>query len=324
MKFTELKPDLQNGSKGIYLLEGNDAYFIARAEEQIKEAFLEMPELNYASFDGSSMKGSAYTEFTAALNAFPFMAEKRVIKVFDLYPTETDYDKYLKSTFENFPETTVLMIVNTQSKKGVDLKRKKAVCYVDCNHADPETVTKWAYITMKRAGVSSTVEACEAISAYCLCDMARVSKEVEKFIMLKKDGTVTKRDVDDLVYKDADYRIYEMTNAISAKNYSKFCEICLDLMDKGYDENAIIASLLAYFKNLLSILSSSMSDGELATLLKMKEYGVKKSREQAQTIGSGRLVSYVTSLYSLSADIKCGNLTPEGAFSSALCKVLFS
>ena len=52
MKYTELKSSIKEGAKPVYLLEGDDAYFRMKGEEQIKEAFLDMPELNFTAFDG--------------------------------------------------------------------------------------------------------------------------------------------------------------------------------------------------------------------------------------------------------------------------------
>lgn len=322
MKFTELKNDIESGARTIYLLEGDDAYFRARAEEQIKSAFLRLPELNFTSFDGGDFKGASLTEITSAMSAFPFMAEKRVIRLSDFYPSEDDYEKFLKSAFENCPESTVVIIVNRPAKKGCDLKRKKCVAYVDCNRADEETVTKWVYLTLKRSGVASSVDACRAVAAYCLCDMSRVSKEVEKLTELGLPQIGIK-EVDDLVYKDAEYRVYEMTNAVARKNYSLFMQICNDLLVKGMDENALISSLLNYFKNLLIIACSSESDARLAEKLKMKEYGVKKSGEAARAFGRKKLTCFVNSLYGLSSSLKNGRLTPEGALSTALSRIFF-
>lgn len=326
MKFTELKNDLSAGARGVYLIEGDDAYFRTKAEEQIKAAFLTMPELNFTCFDGAAYKGAALTEITAALLSFPFMAEKRVIKITDFYPSESDYDKYLKDAIENLPPTTILLIVNADAGKGancVSFKRKKYVCFVDCNRTDEETVTKWAYLTLKRAGIAASADACRAIAEYCLCDMSRVSVEVEKFVLLKKDGAVTREDVDALVYKDADYRIYEMTNAVARKNYRLFCEIAYDLLSKGYDGNSLISSLLNYFKNLLAVHTSPLPDARLAETLKMKEYGVKKSREQASAIGKESLIYFVNRLYALSSDFKSGKISSEGALTSAFSAVFF-
>ena len=324
MKFTQLKDDIKEGARSVYLIEGDDAYFRQKAEEQIKAAFLQMPELNFTTFDGGQYKGANLSEITSALSAYPFMSEKRLVKITDFYPTEADWEKYLKPVFENFPETTVLLIVNAQGKKGVDLKRKKCITYIDCNKSDRETVAKWAYLTMKRACVASTVEACEAVADYCLCDMARVSKEVEKLIEYGAGAQITKSIVDELVYKDADFRIYQMTGAVARRDFSTFAEVCFDLLSKGYDENAVIASLLNYFKNLLTVHSAALPDKELAAMLKMSDYVFGKTKQQAQSIGSDRLITYINALYSLAADFKSGRMTVSGALESALANVFFA
>lgn len=323
MKFTQLKDDIKEGARPIYLIDGDDAYFRAKAEEQIKTAFLTMPELNFTSFDGAQYKGANLTEITSALSAYPFMSEKRIVKISEFYPAESDYEKYLKAAFENMPETSLLIIVNSQGKKGVDLKRKKCISYIDCNRADRETVAKWAYITMKRSGVSSTVEACEAIADYCLCDMARVSKEVEKIVEYAKGGQVTKHTVDELVYKDADFRIYQMTGAVARRDFAQFAEICYDLLSKGYDENAVIASLINYFKNLLTVSEADISDKEIAASLKMSDYVYGKTKQQARAIGKQRLTGYINSLYSLVSAFKSGSITANGALESAVAQIFF-
>ncbi|MDE7301051.1 MAG: DNA polymerase III subunit delta [Clostridia bacterium] len=324
MKFIQLNGDLKSGLKSIYLIDGEDAYFRTKAEEAIKSACLEMPELNFTYFDGSQYKGAALSEITSAIMQVPFMAEKRVVKIADFYPTESDYEKYVAPLFENFPDTTVLIIVNAAAKKGVDLKRKKCVTYVDCNKADRETVAKWVYLTMKREGVGSTVEACEAFADYCLNDMARVSKETEKLIEWGKGGQITKADVDNLVYKDADYRVYQMTGAVARRDFNTFTEILNDLLSKGYDENAVLASLINYFKTLLTVVSSELSDTSLAANLKMTDYVLGKNKQQARAIGAERLTAYINSLYSLVAQLKSGQITPDGALDAAITQIFFA
>ena len=198
MKYTELKNDIKQGARSIYLLEGDDAYFRMKGEEMIKSSFLQMPELNFSSFDGETLKGGALTSLTSAIESFPFMSEKRIIKVSELHPSESEYENYLKKTFENFPSSCILIIVNAESKKGVDLKRKACVGFFDCNRADEETVAKWAYLTFKRAGITAPVDVCSAIAGYCLCNMSRVALEVEKLIDYKKEGTLTREEADAL------------------------------------------------------------------------------------------------------------------------------
>ena len=90
MKFTELKNFISHGGSGIYLLQGEDAYFLSRAEEMLKKAYVQFPELNFSSFDGDELKGANIKKLTDALSAFPFMSEKRVVKVSGFYPSEAE------------------------------------------------------------------------------------------------------------------------------------------------------------------------------------------------------------------------------------------
>jgi len=323
MKFTELKNSISGGAEKIYLLEGDDAYFRRKGEEMIKEAFLQFPELNFTSFEGETLKGSGINALVSAVKNYPFMSEKRIIRVTEFYPTESEYENYLKPLTEDFPQSTILIIINTGAKKGADLKRKHAVTFVDCNRADPETVARWAYITLKRAGVTASTAVCESIAAYCLSDMARVSVEVEKLIAFKSGGTLTQEDVDALVYKDADYKLYELTGTIARKDFNKFCLILNELNGKSGDEIYILNGLFNYFKNLLTIISSRESDSSLAATLKMKEYGVKKSREQAEVIGEKNLSLYVRRIYGLISDVKSGQTTPQSALQTAQNLIFF-
>ncbi|MCD8041069.1 MAG: DNA polymerase III subunit delta [Clostridia bacterium] len=324
MKFTQLKQDIASGAKSVYLLQGEDAYFLSHAEGMIKSAFLQMPELNFTSFDGETLKGAAISSLADALRAFPFMAEKRVVKVDGFYPSEADWDRYMRPLMEDFPSTSILIISNTQSKKGaVDLKRKSGITYVDCGTADAEEVARWVYLTLKRSGISADVSVCMSIAQYCLCNMSRVSTETEKIILYKGSGTLTQEEADELVYKDADYRIYELTNAVAAGNYNRYVSIADDLLGKGSDEVSILNSLFNFFRTLITVSSSRLTNGELAKELGMKEYGVKRSREQARDMGQERLTSLCSLVYGLLADIKQGQVTPKNAYYIVTSKIFF-
>ncbi len=311
MKYTELKKSIAVGAEKIYLLEGDDAYFRTNGEQLIKNAFLQFPELNFTVFEGENLKGAALTGLVSAVRNYPFMAEKRLIKVTEFYPSESEFETYLKPLFADFPPSTILIIVNSAAKKGVDFKRKHAVTYVDCNRLDTETVARWAYLTLKKAGIAAPVAACENIAEYCLCDMSRVSVEVNKLIDYKGGGALTLKEVEDLVYKDAEYRLYELTGAAARKDYTKFCVIADELIKKSGDEIFVLGGLFNYFRNLLTICMSCESDSVLAGMLKMKEYGVKKSREQANALGDERLSELVSYIYSAVSGIKSGKITPE-------------
>lgn len=324
MKFTELKDSIKDGAKQVYLLEGEDAYFRLKGEEMIKDAFLQMPELNYSTFEGENLKGVALNSLVAAVKNYPFMAEKRIVKVTDFYPSESEFDNYLKPLFEDFPQSAILLIVNHGGKKGVDLKRKKSVTFVDCGKAEPESVARWAYISFKRAGIVCSAAACENLAAYCVYNMSRVAVEVQKLIDYKGSGELTMEEIDDLVYKDADYRIYEMTGAVARRDFTKYCTISADLKSKGFDEISILNGLFSYFRTLLSAMSSTLSDSQYAADNGMKEFAVKKNREQAEMLGANNLKNYVNLIYQSISEVKIGLLTPASALQMCENAIFFS
>ena len=66
-----------------------------------------------------------------------------------------------------------------------------------------------------------------------------------------------------------------------------------------------------------------MSRG-LGDVYKRQEYGVKKSREQAESIGQAKLEKWVTYFYSCISGVKCGLVTPQSALQTAQNSIFFA
>ena len=325
MKFVLFKKSLEEGAAPIYLFEGEEEYFKERGEEMLKERFLQEPSLNFCSFRGETLKGAALSELVAAAQAYPFLSEKRIVKVTDLHPSEREFAAYLQEYFRNPQPSTVLLIVNGGGKaKGFDLKKAPNVTYVDCSKADDETVLRWIFTRFRRAGVRCDTESCERILRYCLADMSRVASETEKLIAFAgENGEVTARDVDEVVYRDTDFKIYEMTDAIGKGNAGKYMTVLRELSEKGMDETAVLNSLGFYFKNLFDIASLSKTDAETAQLLGMREYAVKMSRRQADGLGRKRVAELYMRIVRALDDVKSGRLSPQGALLAVNARMLF-
>ena len=82
-KFTD-----ENGACPIYLFEGEEVYFREKGEALLKSRFLQEPTLDYISFDGGALKGDKLKSLVDAVNCFPFLSDRRIVKVTEFYPTE--------------------------------------------------------------------------------------------------------------------------------------------------------------------------------------------------------------------------------------------
>lgn len=327
MKFTELKKRLQaEGVKNIYVFDGEDVYFRDKGVQQLKETFVAHPEINYTSFDGVSLKGDKIKQLADAVYALPFLSEKRMVVATGFRPTEKEYESYLKPLFEKPVESSILVFVNGEKSvaNACDLKKKPNTVFVDCARADEETVTKWIYLTFKHAGVIADGNVCGTVQRYCVSDMARVSKEVEKIIeYVGVGGTVTSEIVDALVYQDSEYKLYELSQAASRKDYNRFIWIMDGMVGKGFDENAFLNALCSHFRTLYEAASFKGDNASAAKALDMKEYAVKKSREQAARFSLDALGGYYRDTYEALCAARAGEITFSAALKSVVAKIFF-
>lgn len=329
MKYAELKKRLEeDGVKSVYLFEGEEGYFRAGGSEMICSRFTLDKTLDFASFDGSQLKGDKIKSLVSAVEAFPFLSEKRVVKVTEFYPTEKEYDAYLKGLMENPPSSSVLIIVNSTKgkKESAKLSEKPNVELVDCAKADEETIKKWITITAKRAGVYIDGVTSKTLANYCVLDMSRISKETEKLLTYcacKGLNRITDEMVDELVYPDAEYKIYELSGALSRKNYSAFMKISTELKSKGFDELALLSSLCYHFRDLYACAVTSGSDKEVAAALSLRDFAVKKNREHVRALGEEKALYYYGKLNELIGNIKSGLVTITSAWKNAVVELFF-
>jgi DNA polymerase III delta subunit len=322
-KFTD-----ENSAMPVYLFEGEEAYFREKGESMLKARFVQEPTLDYCSFDGNSLKGEKLKELVDAVNCFPFVSERRIVRVSELYVSEKDYEGYLKPLFENPPKDSILLIVNSGKPKtgGAALSKKPNVTHVDCGKAAEETIKRWIYITCKREGVYVDGVTCGKLAAYCVLDMARIAKETEKLLsycQAKGETRLTDEIVDMLVTADFEYKNYELADAVSRKNYSGYLHILADLFTKGFNETALLSSIGSHFRGLYEISLMRGSDKEVAAALGVKEYAAKKRREQAAKFKKGELFALYSGVFGAISDIKCGKLTPASALKRVTAELFF-
>ena len=89
MKFKDLKATLKNGVSPVYLIEGADAYLRESAFKSILSAAITNVEFNLDEFSGQDVKIRP-DEIYAAFLSYPFLSDKRLVKINEFYPTASD------------------------------------------------------------------------------------------------------------------------------------------------------------------------------------------------------------------------------------------
>ncbi len=317
MKYIDLRKQLEYSVSSVYLLEGEDAFFRKKALEQIEKRFVSEKDLNYVAFSGDDFE---FESFLSSINMLPFISEKRVTVITEFYPDKKQLEK-LKTFLENPPKEDILVISN---EKDCDaLKKFDSVVFVDCSKEDTLTICKWITATCKVRGVEIESSSAEKICEYCLSDMTRIESEVNKLCdYVGIDGYIDDEVADSMVIKDTEYKIYEMTEAIGKKKINEAMLIINDLLAKGETLQRLTVSLYSYFRRLLHIAISTQSIEEISKELNIKEYAIKKAKEQARFFKVALLKKAVDLLCDADYKFKSGVTDIDSAFYLSLFKIM--
>lgn len=302
MKYTEFKNGLEDGqSFSVYLFEGEDAFFRERGMALLKSKFVQQPDLNFVRLDADCTPGQLVT----SLEGYPFMSNKRMTVIREFYPKQDYFKSGLKDYLLNPSDSAILVILNEKSCDA--LKKFDCVCVVECNKADLSLLVRWIKGECQRAGVDIDGQTATAISEYCLSDMTRIETETKKLISyVGAGGTVTLKDVDDMVAKDSEHKIYEMTDYIAKKQFEKAVSVIKDMTAKGETPQRILTYIYNYFRRLLHVAISDMSSAEIAKAFGVKDFAVQKMQRQAAAFKKRSLKSAVDALSNADYKIKSG------------------
>ncbi|MBE7087776.1 MAG: DNA polymerase III subunit delta [Clostridiales bacterium] len=319
MKFTEFKNGLMGGEvHPIYLFEGEDSFFKKRGIDLLRSKFVTEPTLNFARFEGGAF---TISELLSSLQSYPFMSEKRITLVSEHNFTKDELKGELKSYFDSPLPESILIITTQKAQDG--LKKFPSVAVVDCSKAEINTLTLWVKAECSKEGVGIDMETAKTLCEYCLSDMTRIETETLKLISyVGSGGSIKIADVESMVARDTDHKIYEMTDFIGKKRFDKALSVLSDMMSKGETPQRLIVSIYNYFRRLLHVAISVKQPSEIAELLGIKEFAVKKAKEQAKMFKVRALKKTVDSLSETDYLIKNGNLEQTEALWLNLFKIM--
>ena len=299
MRFSDFKRELESGIEyGVYLFYGEETFFSRRGLSLLKRKFVTEENINFAAFNGEEEDG-----VISSIYMLPFMSEKRVTCAYEFYPSGQALEKL--ADFIKSPEGGVLIIINSKEYKPLIIE---GVAQVECKKASKYDVARWIKAECAKFSVRAEGGA-ELLADYCKCDMLRVETETAKLIAyVGEGGAVTEEAVKELVVKDAEYEIYKMTDYIAKKKFDDAIKVVHDMLNKGETPVRLISSIYRYFRRLLHIKISDLSDEELMKALSFSPYPFKLAKEQAKSFSPKALKRAVDLLFDSETEVKNGNV----------------
>ena len=281
--------------KPVYFLHGEESYFIDRIAEEIEKAALEEHERD---FNLSILYGrdSDPDQVKDCCLRYPMMAERQVVVLREAQTWRIDAFDKLDAYFKNPTPTTVLVILYKHKKADgrkswlKDLAKKQVVFVSDKLKEDklPEWIQAYVKFHKRKIG---PVES-KLLADHLGSDLGKLTNEVEKLcIVTEPDGPITTALIERNVGISKDYNIFELQNAIGAKDHVKAQTIAHYLASDKEHKLFLTAAMLNSYFNKIAIVHASqgLSQADLAAALKVPPFFVRDYAGAARHYPPARL-----------------------------------
>ncbi len=278
MRFDELKNALKTQIDFAYFIVGKDFFLRSSAEKMITKRCVDsFLELNISKFN---VENYSIESFLDALQLAPFGAEKRVVVLSEVNLSAQDQKKILKALEQKSDMVCVIFKYGEVTSQLAKIKDECTV--VDCSPLDDEMLRSIIVSKFSKNGIKIEPNAVQTLIDFTNGDMTFIDQEMKKLIAFAKDSKyISEKDVIELVHKNVEYSIFELSNAVADKNREKAIEL-LDLMlaNKESPQN-LLGMLLANFRRIFYVSVSKESTSVLASCLGVKEYSIKIAKRMA-------------------------------------------
>jgi DNA polymerase-3 subunit delta len=278
--------DIKTGNiKPIYLLMGEEAYYIDKLTEYLEQHILleEEKDFNQTIVYG---RDTTIDEIVAHAKRYPMMAERQVVIVKEAQDLSKTIES-LEAYADNPQPTTVLVLA--YKYKTVD-KRKKLVKLIDKKGVVFESkkmyenqVGQWISKVLQGRGYGIEPKAMMMLVEFMGNDLSRIANELTKLeIILPKGSTITPHHIEENIGFSKDFNVFEFRKAIGSKNQLKAFQIAEYFSQNKKDNPIVLTSglVFSFFSGLLLYHGlKDKSQANVAKVLKVNPFFVKDYEE---------------------------------------------
>ncbi len=278
----------------VYLLVGEESYFIDETIKRLKEAMGSEEELEMTAFDLEEVPVDAVMD---EADTIPFFSERKLIiaknasflKATEKGKEKIDHDvKRLETWLSNPSDFSVTVFIAPYEKlderKKVTKMLKEHVLLVQAETPKEQDLAVWIQGVVKAQGNSITQEAIELLVTMVGANMLQLQMEIDKLTLyLGEGGEITASLVEDLVAKTLEQDAFKMLNAYLANDSVSALSIYHDLLRQKQEPIMLVgllASNVRTMSNVFYLLKKGYHPQQIAKNLKIHPYRVKLMTEQ--------------------------------------------
>lgn len=316
--------DIKMGQlKNVYLLYGTEDYLKRQYRDKLKHALVEPDDtMNFSTYEGKDINPKELIDLSETL---PFFKEKRMILVENSGFFKNSCDD-LAEYMSQVPESTCFVFVEEEVDKRSKLFKaaSRAGSVVEFETPKEDMLIRWILGRIQREGKKITQSVMQLFLSKTGSDMENIDKELEKLICYTLDKTeISAADVEAICTGQTENKIFEMIDAISAKNQKKALDLYYDLLALKEAPMRILFLIARQFQNLLLIKSMSAKGYPAVSIAKtagMPSFAVQKNLRQAGAFKIDQLKEAIEDCGQAEEDVKTGRMADQLAVELLIVK----
>ena len=290
-----LKSQLKAKELGsLYVFHGEETYLRDYYLDRLRELLLPpgTEDFNFKVLEG---KETNVREITATADCLPMMAERTVVLVrdFDLFKANEADRQVLLDYFADLPDYLCLIFLydtveykpDARTKLAASLKEHALV--VDFPRQEQGDLVDWIVRRFKATGHDIDSESAKHLMFLCGDLMQNLASEIGKIGAYAKERRITRKDIEALATPQLDAVVFQLTDALSARNYDKALGTLSDLLHMQEPPQVILGALGKYLRQLYAArvaLEERRTADDLAAVWKMHPYPAGKLMTAAHRV----------------------------------------
>ncbi len=303
----------------VYYLYGDEDFLISEAIDALIGEIMKDTnrDFNLDIFYGAESDGQ---EIVACANAFPMLAERRLVIVREFEYIENKDPLY--SYIEKPSPTTSLVLASSKS----DPKIRGAAAAVEFRRLRVYELRKWVSDRAKRCGKEMSSEVAEVLLTYVENSLQTLDREIEKAsVFVGEKKTIDDVDIATVAGASKTYNVFQLTKAVGNRDLKRSLEILERMMEVGEPPVLMVAMLTKHFMALLRFAEGQrkkMSNSELASMLRAGSSRVNEFTVQLRKFSTADLENSFTSLVRADEKLKFTSEDPRSVMTVLLHELL--
>ncbi len=301
-------------AESIYLYYSNNEFLLNhKIEEKIAE--FNVDPFNIIKYD---LLENSSDDILEDLQTVSFFAEKKVIIVRNLGEIEKEGESVVRNwvAYLEKPNPDVILLVVSNELLPEDSPLGSTLfkyAYIEkIKEMDKQDYPNFVRNMFKKYQYMITDDAIEALLERTNLDFTLINQEAEKLMLFAYDTKeINEKAVLLLVSRNLEENIFELTNALLAKNQSKTIEIFYDLVARNEDPLRILNNIVGKVRELMHtklLIEKGYRQEQVAEHFHIKSGRAYYLVKNAQSISFSILENHLKKLSQLDYDIKSGKI----------------